>query len=93
MISPVNSSLKNKLEFIYIHQIYFFMKKYDLCFEACDIFFTQDQKIEVDVFNIPVDNDSSMLKGVVLLLEKEKRNNFKSVIISRLDHQINLMFC
>lgn len=69
------------------------MKKYDLCFEACVIFFTQDQKIEVDVFNIPVDNDSSMLKGVVLLLEKEKRNNFKSVIISRLDHQINLMFC
>ncbi|XP_034310566.2 receptor-type tyrosine-protein phosphatase epsilon isoform X1 [Magallana gigas] len=42
-----------------------------------------DQKIEVDVLNIPVGNDSSMLKGVELLLEKEKRSNFKSVIISR----------
>lgn len=27
-----------------------------------------------------------MLKGVELLLEKEKRSNFKSVIISRLEH-------
>lgn len=27
-----------------------------------------------------------MLKGVALLLEKEKRSNFKSVIISRLEH-------
>lgn len=48
--------------------------------------FLQDQKIEVDVLNIPVGNDSSMLKGVALLLEKEKRSNFKSVIISRLEH-------
>lgn len=67
------------------------MKKYDLCFEASDIFLTQDQKIEVDVLNIPVGNDRSMLKGVVLLLEKEKSNNFKSVIVSRLDHQINFI--
>lgn len=91
MIFLVNSSQKNKLAFIHIHQIYFFLEKYDLCFEASDIFFTQDQKIEVDVLNIPVGNDSYMLKGVVLLLEKEKRNNFKSVIVSRLDHQINFI--
>lgn len=55
--------------------------------------FLQDQKIEVDVLNIPVGNDSSMLKGVELLLEKEKRSNFKSAIISRLEHNINLIFC
>eukprot|EP00105_Crassostrea_gigas_P032687 XP_011455797.2 PREDICTED: receptor-type tyrosine-protein phosphatase alpha-like [Crassostrea gigas] len=42
-----------------------------------------DQRRELDVFHIPVRNDSAMLKGVELLLEKERENNFKSVIVSR----------
>lgn len=35
------------------------------------------------MFHIPVANDSAMLKGVELLLEKEREKNFKSVIVSR----------
>lgn len=43
----------------------------------------QITKQDVDVFHIPFKNDSAMLKGVELLLEKGKESEFTSVVISK----------
>lgn len=43
----------------------------------------QSTKQDVDVFHIPFENDNAMLKGVELLLEKGKVNEFTSVVISK----------
>nr|XP_034335012.1 receptor-type tyrosine-protein phosphatase zeta-like [Crassostrea gigas] len=44
---------------------------------------TDSTKQDVDVFHIPFENDNAMLKGVELLLEKGKVNEFTSVVISK----------
>ena len=43
----------------------------------------QDQRKELDVYYIPFGNDNAILKGVELLLEKEKQHSFTSVIMSK----------
>nr|XP_022306516.1 receptor-type tyrosine-protein phosphatase alpha-like isoform X4 [Crassostrea virginica] len=43
----------------------------------------EDQRKELDVFYIPFGNDNAILKGVELLLEKEKQISFTSVIMSK----------
>ncbi|XP_078327491.1 uncharacterized protein LOC111112706 isoform X1 [Crassostrea virginica] len=43
----------------------------------------EDQRKELDVFYIPYGNDNAILKGVELLLEKEKQHSFTSVIMSK----------
>lgn len=44
----------------------------------------QGTKEGVDVFHIPFENDNAMIKGVELLLEKRKEDEFTSVVISKL---------
>ncbi|XP_065927543.1 receptor-type tyrosine-protein phosphatase gamma [Magallana gigas] len=44
---------------------------------------TDSTKQDVDVFHIPFENDNAMLKGVELLLEKGKVNEYTSVVISK----------
>uniref|UniRef100_K1QXP2 Receptor-type tyrosine-protein phosphatase alpha n=1 Tax=Magallana gigas TaxID=29159 RepID=K1QXP2_MAGGI len=43
----------------------------------------QGTKEGVDVFHIPFENDNAMIKGVELLLEKGKEDDFTSVVISK----------
>nr|XP_022304830.1 receptor-type tyrosine-protein phosphatase alpha-like isoform X2 [Crassostrea virginica] len=43
----------------------------------------EDQRKELDVYYIPFGNDNAILKGVELLLEKEKQHSFTSVIMSK----------
>lgn len=43
----------------------------------------QGTKECVDVFHIPFENDNAMIKGVELLLEKGKEDDFTSVVISK----------
>lgn len=43
----------------------------------------QSTKQDADVFHIPFKNDSAMLKGVELMLEKGKECEFTSVVISK----------
>lgn len=43
----------------------------------------QGTKQGVDVFQIPFENDNAMIKGVELLLEKGKDDDFTSVVISK----------
>eukprot|EP00105_Crassostrea_gigas_P026401 XP_011447345.2 PREDICTED: receptor-type tyrosine-protein phosphatase gamma [Crassostrea gigas] len=45
--------------------------------------FNDGTKEGVDVFHIPFENDNAMIKGVELLLEKGKEDDFTSVVISK----------
>ena len=48
-----------------------------------EFYIKQDQRKDLDVFYIPFGNDNAILKGVELLLEKEKQISFTSVIMSK----------
>ena len=42
---------------------------------------TQDQRKELDVFHIPFGNDNALLKGVELLLDKQKQNTLHTTVV------------
>lgn len=43
---------------------------------------SQKQKKELDVIRIPSEDDIAILKGVAILMEKEKSNTFTSIVLS-----------
>ena len=43
----------------------------------------QERKEELDVFRIPVNNNTAMLKGVDLLLDTKKQNHSATVIMTK----------
>ena len=42
---------------------------------------TQDQRKELAVFHIPFGNDNALLKGVELLLDKQKQNTLHTTVV------------
>ena len=44
---------------------------------------SKEQKKKLDVLWIPSEDDVAILKGVEILMEKEKSNKFTSIILSK----------